>query len=59
MQKFVEEPFVQHLGVCKQYLQASKQTNKQAIKQAHMWHVTCSVQGSSHASTKIFASLYI
>jgi hypothetical protein len=29
IQKFVHERFVQHLGVCQQYLQASKQTNKQ------------------------------
>jgi len=54
LQKFVEEPFVQHLGVCQQYLQASKerkkerkketnkQTNKHINKQTHFWHVTCS-----------------
>jgi len=29
MQKFVHERFVQRLGACQQYLQASEQTNKQ------------------------------
>jgi hypothetical protein len=28
LQKFVSERFVQHLGVCQQYLQSNKQTNK-------------------------------
>jgi hypothetical protein len=34
MQKFVEVRFFQHVGVCQQYLQASKQTKKQ--KQAYI-----------------------